>query len=180
VLPSDANAQGRIVASQSGDYTGERERPIIYNTNMSDIPFEIELAPGWRQNGQRPTGINAQGSVIGVGKAPAGGVHGWLVELPLPRPKDRLPELSWQLFIGGVEVDAGGIGILGGKRHPIDPLGPVAAWLPPPKRDVLAVIALGELGAQLEDPELRRIVKRMEAELMEKAFSKALEFSAKE
>jgi hypothetical protein len=62
-------------------------------------------------------------------------------------------------------------GVIGGKFIKIPPWEPP---LYPAKTDILTVLALGELGSQLRDSELRQIVKQTERELLEKATSKML------
>jgi hypothetical protein len=84
--------------------------------------------------------------------------------------KQSLPDFAWQALFG-VIGDGEGFGLIGGKPAPVPPW---QARLNPAKTDMLTVLALGDLGSQLRDPELRQIVKRRERELLEKATTKVL------
>lgn len=162
-MPWDASGSGRIVGHIIGDGL---DGPLLYDVARDDF-FQPALAPTWAAD--RAVGINGSGAITGDGGknygTPAYQKRGWVVEWPPVQP--RVPLLTWLRLFGGVIQDAGGTGLTaGGKPVPIDPWG---SPVPPEKRDILTVLALGEFASLLTDPELQQIVKRAETELLEKA-----------
>lgn len=91
-----------------------------------------------------------------------------LNEMPEPLPNEMAEPPSklkhwWKTFlllIGGVDVDAGGVGITpGGKKVPIPPWDPMR-YLGPAGRDALTSLAIAEMAGQLHDPALRDRIRR--------------------